>query len=175
MKTKDLAISSLGVVFIAICAQISINFALVPFSLQLFAISLISLTLSKKQTLMCVITYIIVGLLGLPVFSGFKGGVQMIFSPTFGFILGFVFYSFLLSSCSNFKSKLRLLLTLIFSYLIFYIIGLTILSLNLKFILNIPLNFNKILGSYWLIFVPTDMLSISFACLISPKLKPITK
>lgn len=174
MKSRDLAISSLGIVFISICAQISINFALVPFSLQLFAITLISLTFTKKQVLMCIVSYVIIGLIGLPVFSGYKGGIQMIFSPSFGFILGFILYSFILGSYYKFQNKVKIVLTLIISYVLFYVVGLSVLSLNLNFVLNISVNLNKLLVSYWFVFLPTDMISITVATLISPKLRTIT-
>src|SRR5699024_1191271 len=89
INTKELTLIALNTVFIACLAQITIPFGLVPFTLQVFAITLISFIYSLKITLFSVISYLTLGLLGLPFFNNMQSGMMMFFSPTIGFLLGF--------------------------------------------------------------------------------------
>ena len=108
---KNSKISNLffAALFSAVISVISQVYILTPFgiplTLQTFAISLCGFILGTKWGTASVITYIGVGLLGLPVFSGFSGGIQHIISPTGGFIIGFIFLSLLCGILNNSKNK----------------------------------------------------------------------
>lgn len=90
-KTFNITVSALFTAVIVLLAQISIMTPSVPITLQILGIALCGYTLSLKSALGCVVTYIALGALGLPVFSSFRGGVQIILGPTGGFIIGFIF------------------------------------------------------------------------------------
>lgn len=70
---------------------------LVPITLQVFVVVLTALILTPLQALTAQGLYTLLGLCGLPVFSGGKGGFAAFASPTGGFIVGFIFASFLIS------------------------------------------------------------------------------
>ena len=89
-STLDLAYIAVGAALIAICSWISIPMA-VPFTLQTFAVFAILLLLGGKRGTMSILTYVIMGAIGLPVFSGFTGGVGVLLGKTGGYILGFIF------------------------------------------------------------------------------------
>lgn len=93
MKFKALSITftSLFTAVICILSQISFATPPVPLTFQILAIALCGFTLSVKWSLSAVVTYLLLGAFGLPVFSGFKGGVQVILGPTGGFLIGFIF------------------------------------------------------------------------------------
>lgn len=171
MKTKDLAIAALFVAFLAVCAQISIPTPLVPFTLQIFAVTVVGLSLSFKQVFYVITTYIVMGLLGFPIFAGARGGIQMVLSPTFGFIIGFLPYSLIVNTLSHKFKKQLLPVAILCAYIIFYVIALSILTLNFNTITNIDMTLSKIISSYWLMFIPTDLLSITIATLLSKQLK----
>ena len=82
---------------ICILSQVAFVTPAVPFTLQTFAIALCGYTLSLKWSTACVVTYITVGFFGMPVFSAFRGGAQILLGPTGGFIWGFVILTI---SCS---------------------------------------------------------------------------
>ncbi len=86
----DIVYISIFSSFIVLCSLISIP-AVIPFSLQTFAIFVISLLLGLKYAVSSIIIYILLGIVGLPVFSGFNGGISAIAGPTGGYIIGFVF------------------------------------------------------------------------------------
>ena len=75
---------------IAVCAQISIPMpALVPMTLQTFAVPLAGVVLGIKKGMLAVLAYILLGAVGVPVFANFTGGPGVIFGRTGGFILSF--------------------------------------------------------------------------------------
>ena len=84
-KTQTLTRTAMGAVIIALCAWISIP-AAVPFTLQTFGIFLVLAVLGARQGSVAVIVYILLGLVGLPVFSGGPGALL---GPTGGYIVGF--------------------------------------------------------------------------------------
>lgn len=62
----------------------------VPVTLQIFAVALTGLVMGAKWGLASVSTYILLGAVGLPVFSSFRGGFQILLSHAGGFIWGFL-------------------------------------------------------------------------------------
>ena len=81
MKTLDMAYIGLFAVVIAICSWISIP-TVVPFTLQTFAVFLAVAVLGGKRGTLSVIVYVLLGAVGLPVFSGFKGGIGVLLNTT---------------------------------------------------------------------------------------------
>ena len=77
----------------------------VPFTLQTFAIALCGYILGVKSGLTSVGLYIALGAVGLPVFSGFRGGFPILFSLTGGFIFGFIGMVILCGIGAGFRQK----------------------------------------------------------------------
>lgn len=89
LRTVDLAYIALFAVLMAVCAWITIPFV-VPFTLQTFAVFLALTTLGSKRGLYAVAVYLLLGAVGLPVFSGFRGGFGILFGTTGGYLTGFL-------------------------------------------------------------------------------------
>lgn len=85
---KNMVFVSLGAVFLAIGAWITVPFA-VPFTMQTFALFLLLDIFGGKTATASVLLYIALGMAGIPVFSGFNSGVAVVIGPTGGFIIGF--------------------------------------------------------------------------------------
>lgn len=88
-KTYDMAYIAVFTVLIAICSWISIP-AMVPFTLQTFAIVLSVLILGGRRGTMAVILYLLLGLIGVPVFAEFSAGPHVLFGTTGGYLIGFL-------------------------------------------------------------------------------------
>ncbi len=88
-KTRNILYISIFSALIAICAWIAVPTA-VPFTMQTFAVFLAAVFLGGKRAMASVAVYILLGILGLPVFSGGRAGIGAIFSVTGGYILGFL-------------------------------------------------------------------------------------
>lgn len=89
-KTYDMAYIAVFAVLIAICSWISIP-TVVPFTLQTFAVFLAVTVLGGRRGTLAVMIYILLGAVGLPVFSGFRGGIGVLLNTTGGYIIGFLF------------------------------------------------------------------------------------
>lgn len=83
---------SLCVALLCISAYIVIPLPFTPILItaQTIIINLIALILSPKQSLLTVTVYILIGICGLPVFSGAVGGIAKLLGPTGGFLIGFL-------------------------------------------------------------------------------------
>lgn len=86
----NIIFAALFTAIIAVSAQIAVVTPAVSLTLQTFGVALCGYTLSAKWSAASVFTYILAGALGLPIFSFFRGGIQMLLGPTGGFILGFI-------------------------------------------------------------------------------------
>ena len=82
IKIKDLAIMAMMLAILVVCSKISFNIGIISLTLQTFAVASIGLILKWKKALIVFFTYIVMGLIGIPVFST-GGGYQYIFYPSF--------------------------------------------------------------------------------------------
>ena len=87
---ENLAIVFFGIVVLFGCSQISIPLHLVPITLQTLGVIFIILTYDTKKAVQTMLTYVLLGSIGFPVFSGYSGGIDVIFGATGGYIFGFV-------------------------------------------------------------------------------------
>ncbi len=88
-RTRDLAFIALMAALMAVCAWIIVPFGPVPFTLQTFAVFTALALLGGKRGTCAIVLYLCLGLVGLPVFSGFQGGVGALLGPTGGYLAGF--------------------------------------------------------------------------------------
>ncbi|MCI7813169.1 MAG: biotin transporter BioY [Lachnospiraceae bacterium] len=91
-NTKMIVMVGMFAAVLAVLSQISIPMPSgVPVTLQTFAVALTGFVLGWKYGLMATGVYILVGAIGVPVFSGFSGGLGVLVGKTGGFIWGFLF------------------------------------------------------------------------------------
>lgn len=96
IKTSDLVMIALFAAITAVFSQIAIPMPTqVAVTLQTFAVSLCGFFLGSKKGTAAILVYILLGAVGIPVFTGFKGGIACIASFTGGFIYGFLPFVFL--------------------------------------------------------------------------------
>lgn len=109
---------------ITICAQIQIPTA-VPFTLQTLGVFVASAMLGWKRGTLSVAVYILLGLIGVPVFAGFSGGAGVLFGLTGGYIIGFLFTAFIVGfMCDKLGRKLWVLaLSMALGLLACYVFG----------------------------------------------------
>ena len=89
LRTLDMAYIALFAVLMAVCAWITIPMT-VPFTLQIFAVFAALATLGGHRGTYAVAVYLLLGAVGVPVFSGFRGGIGVLLDTTGGYIIGFV-------------------------------------------------------------------------------------
>ncbi len=87
---RDMCLCALAAALLAICAWISIPVGSVSITLQTFGVFLALLTLGGFRGTVAVGLYLLLGAVGLPVFSGFRGGLTAYMMPSGGFLIGFM-------------------------------------------------------------------------------------
>ena len=90
-STRDMAYIALMSALMAVCAWISVPVGDVPFTLQTLGVFCAVGLLGGKRGTAAVLLYLLMGAVGLPVFSGFTGGPGRLLGVTGGYLIGFVF------------------------------------------------------------------------------------
>lgn len=104
MKTKNMALCGLFTAVLAICAWTSVPFGDSVITLQTFGIFLTLGLLGGKQGSLTVLIYLLLGAVGAPVFSGFRGGPGALLGTTGGYLFGFMLTSLVywaITTCRN--------------------------------------------------------------------------
>lgn len=91
LTTHDIAYAGAAVALLAVSAWVTVPVGPVPFTLQTMAVTFVALSMTPRRAMTSICCYVLVGAVGVPVFSGFRGGVGVIAGPTGGFVIGFVF------------------------------------------------------------------------------------
>lgn len=135
LTLKDQILCAIFSIIMAICAQISISFFQVPFTMQIFSVALVSVILGCKRAFISQIVYLLLGAIGLPVFAGFQGGIQILLGPTGGYIISFVFMALIIGYFSEkYPNKyLFIIASSLFGLIICYVVGTFQLSIILNF------------------------------------------
>ena len=159
-----------GVIFLSIMSQliIPLYFTPVPISLGSFGVMLIALLYGRKLGTATVLSYVVAGSLGAPIFAGFKAG--SLFSPTGGYIVGYVVAAVILGFLSDkgiAKSYVKTFLSLLLVSVIIFILGALVLMLF------VPIKNVFMAGVFP--FIPGDMLKVVVATLLFPRLGKFIK
>ena len=123
-KAYDITMTAVCVGLIAVCSWISIPTA-VPFTLQTFGVFITMGLLGGKRGTAAVLVYIILGAAGVPVFSGFGGGIGALAGPTGGYIVGFLFMALAMWGLERLigRSTGALLASMVIGLLVCYAFG----------------------------------------------------
>lgn len=89
MSTRSIARCGVLVALLAASAWITVPLGPVPFTMQTFVLALLPQVVSTRDAVFTVVVYLLLGAVGVPVFSGFQGGLGVLMGPTGGYLLGF--------------------------------------------------------------------------------------
>lgn len=94
--TKELALAGMFAAVLAVISQISIPLPTgVPITIQIFGVALVGIILGWRLGVLATVVYILLGAVGLPIFSNFRGGINIILGLAGGYIWGWVIMVFL--------------------------------------------------------------------------------
>ncbi len=169
-NVKFLTRVALSTALMSVSAMIVIPFALVPLSFQTFALYFILFVFGGGVGIAASVTYALVGLVGIPVFSGFSGGVGKLFEPAGAFIIGFIVAAIVYFLCERVSSKGKLSNARAFlSLLALYVTAAVWIYVLLGG--GGPIQFLMIFPYFILSFVIPDLVKISLAEVLSARLK----
>ncbi|MCM1383678.1 MAG: biotin transporter BioY [Lachnoclostridium sp.] len=176
-KTKNMILCAMFVALIAVGAFIRIPIPVVPFTLQYLFTMLAGLLLGGKRGSLAVCVYILLGLLGLPVFAQ-GGGIGYVFRPSFGYIIGFAVGAFVTGVIANKKNRPSLgrLFAANFAGLgIVYFFGMVYYYLISNFYLNSPIGIWPLFLYCFLLAVPGDIFLCIAGAFLGKRLIPLRK
>ncbi len=171
MKTKKLVLTSFFAALIAVTSQLVIPLPMVPINLAVFAVFLTATMLPTGYALGSVLTYILLGAIGVPVFNSFQGGLGILFGKTGGYIIGYIAIALIVSLICN-KTKFKpvfIVLSMVLGLIACYAIG----TAWFMFITNIGLMQSLVYCVFP--FLIGDMLKIALAVVITLLLKKRVK
>ena len=143
---------------LSILGPINVPIGAVPITLTSFVIFILSALLLPHEATLAVLLYIVLGLIGIPVFSGYLAGISILAGPTGGYIIGFLVSSIIISFINKLhKSILKYLISFIIGTIVIYMFGM----INLIFILKMNITSALITGV--VPFIMPDILKIIFA------------
>lgn len=172
-RIRNMTIIALGAVCMSVCAWITVPFA-VPFTMQSFGLFLLIFCFGAKKTLLSVLLYIAIGMVGIPVFSGFGAGIAVLFGPTGGFILGFLAATgvyFALESIFKHSIAITVIGSAL-SLLVCYALGTVWMLFFADFAKE---GFFGLLTSSMIVFIVPDVFKIVLAYIVAKYLKRVLK
>lgn len=165
VNVKSMVLIALFVALIVMGAFISIPIGPVSITLQSLFVLLAGFFLGK-DAYKAVLIYIVMGLIGLPLFAGFKGGFSTVFSPSFGFLIGMVIAAYFISFMFQRIEKINFvnaLIIFVMASLILYVFGLPYMSYILNVYMGKAMTFKDAITKGMLVFLPGDL----FKCFIA--------
>lgn len=176
-KTKNMILCAMFVALIAAGAFIKIPVPVVPFTLQYLFTMLAGLLLGAKRGFISVCIYILLGLVGLPIFAQ-GGGIGYVFQPSFGYIIGFAVGAFVTGMIANKSSKpgyKRLLAANFIGLGFVYLFGMVYYYLISNFYLGTPIGLWPLFLYCFILAVPGDILLCIVGAILGNRLIPLIK
>lgn len=98
MKTRELILAGLLAAIIAVMAPWSLPLPLVPITLQTLIIPIVASIANTRISLAAIMVYLLLGIIGLPVFAGGASGLAVMFGPTGGYLWGMLVFPLIISN-----------------------------------------------------------------------------
>ena len=171
LSVRDITQTGIFTAMTAAGAFISIPIGPVPITLQSFFVLLSGIILGSKKAVFFSDNILALSY-RLPVFAGFSGGIQSIFKPSFGFIIGYVAAAYAVGRLTEEKTVIQYLwVAVLMGTLIIYTFGLPYMHYILNIMLHNNFSIIKILQSGMFAFIPGDVFKAVVAVLIAKRLK----
>ena len=166
-KTKDLVLTAMMTAVICVLSPVSIPIGPVPVSLATLAILLTIYILGMKKALAAILLYLLIGLAGVPVFSGYSAGPAKLLGPTGGYLIGYLPMAAIAGFIIDryYKNRIISAAGMILATAVLYAIGTAWLSCSAS------MGFKEALMAGVIPFIPLDLVKIAIAAILGPVIK----
>ena len=177
-KTKTLALTALFTALIIVGGFIRFPIGTVPITLQTVCVLFAGSYAGKKVGAFSILIYLLIGLIGVPVFSA-GGGIFYVTQPTFGYLLAMPIATIVAGALPKKQVNeraygVRIALNVV-AVIIIHVIGVTYMYCISNFLHETPMSIWMAIYTGSLIFIPFDGISAIISALISGKLKTIKR
>jgi biotin transport system substrate-specific component len=180
-RTYKMILVALFAALIAVGAKISFPLPVssVPVTLQTLFVLLAGMLLGKKLGAASAVVYLIMGLIGIPVFAqGSVGFASIVLKPTFGYLIGFILGAYVTGALIQKFEKptfWQLFLAALAGLLVIYLLGTVYFYLLKNIFFSEQVSVWWVVLNLFLVFVPGDILKILVAALIAKRMIPVLK
>lgn len=174
MKTREMLLTGIFTALIIMGSYVVIPIGPVPHTLQPLAVMLAGFLLGPKYGPLSVITWMLLGSLGLPVFNQGQAGIAMLAGPTGGFMFGFVACTYFIGKITrlhNTESTVQNFIYLALGMVICYIIGGLGFKLSFAYFLHKPMTWEKTLILAIAPFLPFDIIKAAIASYLGIRIR----
>ncbi|KYH35448.1 biotin transporter BioY [Clostridium tepidiprofundi DSM 19306] len=178
INTKDMVLVSLFAALTAVGAFIQIPIGPAPITLQVLFTALAGVILGSRLGALSQMVYVFLGLVGLPIFAGGTGGISTVFTPSFGYLIGFIVGAYIIGKISETTKVVnftRLFIASLTGMVVIYAIGVPYLYIILKDVSGVGISVAKALKIGMLIFIPGDIAKCILTAVLGVKIIPIIK
>lgn len=170
-KTRDIVYMSVFTAMISICSWISIPSS-IPFTLQTMGVFTTVGLLGGKRGTLTVLTYILLGAIGIPVFAGLTGGVSVLLGTTGGYIMGFLLSALLMWGIETIMGRNQIVLafSMIAGLIVCYVFGTAWFMLIYNQHSGV-IGLSTVLGLCVIPFIIPDLIKIGVALFLINRLK----
>lgn len=173
-NVRNMMFCAIFTVLIAVGAFIKIPIPVVPFTLQVLFVLLAGLLLGSKLGTLSSLIYMLLGLVGVPIFTE-GGGFWYILKPPFGYIVGFVVGAFVTGKIVESRKKTELKWLLIANFaglMVVYLFGIVYCYIICNFVIDTPIVVWPLLVTCLFLPIPGDIALCIFGALLAKKLRP---
>lgn len=163
---------------ICVGAFLQVPIGAVPITFQNFFVIMAALLLPASDAALSVIIYILLALIGVPILAGFTGGIQSIFKPSFGFLIGFAIGAYVIGKIvekTGYDSIPKLFLATVVGEIVFYAVGVPYMYFALAHMAKAPETISALLAMGVIPFIPGDLFKMVVTVLVAPKIKKAIK
>lgn len=174
IQTKDLILCALFTTLTAVGAFIKIPIPVCPFTLQFLFTMMAGLLLGSKRGAISVGVYVLLGLLGLPIFTE-GGGFWYIIKPSFGYLIGFIVATFVTGYMAEHLKRWSIggILTANFvGMAIVYVMGMAYYYVICNYVINTPIAVGPLFLYCFVLAAPGDVCLCILSAFLAKRLKP---
>jgi len=181
MKTRDMTLIALFAVLNMIAGKISLTILAVPFTMQSIVCLLAGILLGARRAMLAQALYLLIGLIGLPVFAK-GGGFAYVLEPSFGFLIGMLLAGGLVGWIADrfdpTHSELKIWQAMtanLSAQLLIYIFGIAYLYMIINFYFGKSTSVIQAIQIGMIPYLIFDTLKSVLAAVIGPRLRRLTR
>jgi biotin transport system substrate-specific component len=175
---KQMTLVALFAALTAAGAFIQIPLGTVPVTLQFMFTALSGIMLGAKLGALSQFIYVLIGLIGLPVFAGGTGGFEVVYKPSFGYLMGFIIGAYVIGKISESRQRpgfAVLFLAALAGIGVIYAVGVPYMYFIIKNVIGKDIGFAAVLKIGFIIFIPGVLIKCIIAAALGKRVLPVIK
>lgn len=177
IKTRDLVFISLFTALTIVSSMLHFTLGPIPFSLQIVTVFIVAHLFSVKIAFWSQALYVVMGLLGLPIFAS-GGGLFYVMKPTFGFLIGFVVAALVMAILKQKWTQRNFVTTFLINLagtVVIYVFGCVYFYFIMNFVLHTPISASQTFSGIVLLSGPGDIILGAVSAVLILRLEKVMK